>query len=185
MDRDGRGVNGRLMSGLLLAFCCGHAVFLIYSVFPRRSAADDHKNAALDLYRLVFSGRQQWNLFYTIPLQHSMDIRLEGDDGTGGKIEAGSILPGLKPYPQPEEARYYGVFYRMLFSSDNVAYRDAYFRKAAQLLQDEGGAEAGENWSLVLDVEYTRTLFHSRRDGKMWMPFTKAFPLRDALTNSP
>jgi hypothetical protein len=137
----------------------------------------------MDVYRLAFSGRQRWNLFDTIPMHHSMNVRLEGHDGTGKKSTVGSILPGFKPYPQPEHLRYYGVFYQMLTRPDKAAFRDAYLRKAAQLLQEQRDEWTGESWSLVIDAEYTRTLFHSRRDGQMWLPVTKTFPLRDP--NSP
>ena len=170
-------VRSCLLTGLLLAFCCWHAVFLVISIIPAPPARDDPGNPAVDLYRLVLGGRQQWNMFETIPVLHSMDVRLEGEDEGGRKITAGCVLPGFKPYPKPEDSRYYVLFYRLMLFDNKVAYRDAYLRNAAQLISARRGPEAVEKWSLVMDLEYTRNLVLIRRDGQLAMPATQTFKL--------
>jgi hypothetical protein len=117
--------TSRLGKGLLLAFCCWHAAFLVFSIIPAPPAQATHGNPATDLYRLAFSGREQWNMFDTIPVLHSMDLRLEGEDEKGNKTTTGCLLPGFKPYPKPEESRYYVLFFRLMFYDDVVPYREA------------------------------------------------------------
>jgi hypothetical protein len=169
------------LKGLLLVFCCCHAVFLCISIIP----GSHFGNPAMELYRLVVGGQQQWNMFSTIPVQHSMDLHFEGENEEGDKMTAGCVLPGLMPYPKPEESRYYVLFHQMMFIPKNVAYRDAYLRKAAQLLPAQPGPGAGRNWLLVVDTEYTRNLYHSRRDGHLSMPVTKTFDLNHPGENPP
>jgi hypothetical protein len=170
------------VTGLLLAFCCWHGAFLAYSIIPVSHEKDVPSHSVLDFYRLAVSGSQQWNMFETIPTLHSMDARLVGEDETGNQITRGCILPGFEPYPKPEQARYYQAFFRLL--SDD-SYRDAYLRNAAQLLSAHQGAQDGKNWSLVADAEYTRHLFHVKRDGHLALPASKAFPLPVSSENSP
>ncbi len=170
-------VKSRLLKGLFLAFCCWHAVFLVISIIPGPRGWDESRNPALNLYELVLGGQQQWNLFFTIPVQHSFDARLEGEDEAGGRITAGCVLPGFKPYPKPHNSRYYVLFNQLIFSSNLTGYRDAYLRKAGQLLPAQRESGAGEHWALVLDAQYTRNLFYSRRGGQMSLPFRKVFDL--------
>lgn len=167
--------KSRFFATLLLIFCCGHAMFLIFSIMPRSRGQDDPGSPAMDLYRLVTGGRQVWNMFETIPILHSLDARLEAGDATGRRITAGCVLPGFMPYPKPETSRYYILFHRMLATSSGAAVREAYLRKIAQLSSAQRGSGIGGPWSLVMDVEYTRNLFHIRRDGQISMPVTKVF----------
>lgn len=174
-----------IWKGLGLAFCCCHAAFLCYSLVPAAPTQVAKGHPALDFYRVAVSGRQQWNLLDTIPAHHSLDVRFEGFDKNGTKYTAGSVLPGLKPYPKPEDIRYYGLFYQLIFASDKAAYRDAYLQKAAQALTAEGSSQVGVDWSLLGDAEYTRTLVHSRRDGRMWLPMPTRIPLGHAPGTPP
>ena len=174
---DGTPVRGRIASALLLIFCCWHAVFLILSIKPPPPARDDPGIPAVDLYRLALGGRQLWFMFETIPVLHSMDVRLEGEDAMGRKVTAGCVLPGFKPYPRPEDSRYYVLLFRLMFFENKTAFRDAYLRKVAQLLVAARGPDAGRNWSLVADTAFTRILSESRRDGQVSAPVTNAFPL--------
>jgi len=168
---------GRLLKGSCLAFCCWHVVFLIMSIIPATPGKHDHGNRMVDFYRLVLGGRQEWTLFETIPLQHSLDVWLEHEDASGAEVTAGSVLPGFKPYPVPEKSRYYVLFYQLLTFIDDVPYRDAYLQKTARLLEARRGPEADGKWSLVMSAGYTRTLFHSRRDGQISMLIPKTFDL--------
>ena len=178
-------MKSRFWTGFLLAFCCAHAVFLLTSIMPAPPARDDPGNPAAELYRLVLAGRQQWSMFETIPVLHSMDVRLAGEDDRGEKLTAGCVLPGFRQYPRPEDSRYYVLFYRMMFFDNKVAYRDAYLRNVARELQAQRGPGAGEKWSLVANTAHTRNLFHIRRDGQIPMPLTQAFALPDPGRSSP
>lgn len=182
---DGGSMKSRLLAGLLLVFCCWHAVFLVISVIPMPPARHGSGNPALNLYRTALAGRQDWDFFPTIPALHSMELRLEGVDESGGKLTTGCILPGFEPYPDPENLRYYVLFHLLLLSPDHVAFRDAYCRKANQLLSTHGGLGAGRNWSLVMDAQYTRNLFHSRRDGQLSAPVRKTVDLSNPGGNPP
>ncbi len=176
----------RLLAGALLAFCCWHAGFLLVSIIPGPPAQEAPGSPALDLYRLALCGHQRWNMFETIPVLHSMDVRLEGEDAAGHKITAGPVLPGFTPYPAPEDSRFYVLLYRLMFFDNKVPFRDAYLEKVAQLLRaTRGVAAAGEKWSLVADTAFTRNLFHIRRDGQLSMPVTKVFPLAIPGDGSP
>jgi hypothetical protein len=177
----GAPIRSRLVTGLLLVFCCWHGAFLAYSIIPVPNGNDVPSHSILDFYRLAVSGSQQWNMFDTIPTLHSMDARLVGEDETGNQITRGCILPGFEPYPKPEQARYYVALFRLL---SQESYRDAYLRNAAQLLSTQQ-AQDGKNWSLVVNAEYTRHLFHIQRDGHLAQPASKAFPLPVDSENSP
>ena len=165
------------LKGLLLAFCCWHAVVLILSINPPPPAREDPGNPAMDFYRLALSGRQQWNMFETIPVLHSMGARLEGKDERGGIITAGCVLPGFKPYPRPEDSRYYVLIYRMMFFDNKVPYRDAYLKKLANEVSARQSTGERRTWSLVLDGAYTRNLVHILRDGQLAMPVSQTYAL--------
>ncbi len=165
------------LKAALLAFCCWHAVVLIISIIPPPPARDDPGNPAMDLYRLSLSGRQQWNMFETIPVLHSMAVHLEGKDANGDILTSGCVLPGFKPYPQPEDSRYYVLIYRMMFFSNKVPYRDAYVKKVAQVLSAQQDAAAHRTWSVVVEGAYTRTLSLILQDGQVSMPVSHAIDL--------
>jgi hypothetical protein len=175
----------RLLKGLLLAFCCWHAGFLVVSIIPKPLAQRDHGNPALDLYCLVLSGREEWSVFETIPLQHSMDVWLEREDETGAGATVGCVLPGFKPYPIPEKSRYYMLLYKLMFFLDDAPYRDAYLRKLARLLAARRGPGVDGKWSLVTAAGYTRNLYHIRRDGQISMLVPRTFDLATPGGGSP
>lgn len=176
-EASGAPVSSRWLAGLLLTFCCWHAAFLLGSIIPAPPTREIPGNLALALYRLLVVGRQEWNVFNSIPVVHSMDAWLEHEDEKGDPITAGCVLPGLKTYPIPEETRLYQIFWRMTFVSDGIPFKEAYLKKAAQLLSAARGSAAREKWTLVLEVEYTRTLVLSRHDGQLSLPITKTFDL--------
>lgn len=180
-------VKNRVGAALLVGFCCWHSIFLIAAVVPRTVGRDERGNPATDLYRTLVSGPQQWNVFETIPLLHSFDARIQVDDGRGHRETLGSVMPGFAPYPRPENARYYNVFYRMLLDPDRSAFLEAYLRKAGtQMRSPQGGAFTG-HWALVVDVEWTRILGESRRGGALYVPATRAFDTahRGGITPQP
>ena len=168
-------VKGRMWSVLLVGFCCWHAVFLIASIVPRMSSGDERGNPALNFYRLFVSGDQRWNMFETIPQHHSLDARIEVDDGHGGRANLGSVMPGFTPYPNPENARYYNLFYRILLGSEKSPLFLAYLRRTDDLLRAQHGNTITGRWALVVDVEWTRALADSRRDGMLYVPATRFF----------
>ena len=166
---------GRVYSALLLVFCCGHAVFLIASIVPRNPPPAERGNPAVALYRMLTGGQQQWNVFETIPFLHSLDARIEVDDGVGGRAVVGSVLPGFTPYPRPERSRYYILFHRMLHNTDRPLFFEAYLRTTEALLRAQRGSVIDGHWTLVVDVEWTRTLLYSRRDGVLSVPASRSF----------
>ena len=169
--------GNRWLKGFLLAFCCWHALFLVCSIIPVPPTRENPGNPAVALYRLALGGRQEWNVFNSIPTVHSMDAWLEHEDEKGEKNIVGCVLPGFKTYPVPEETRCYQIFWRLAFFSDGLAFQEAYLKKAAQLLSSQRDPGARGKWSLVMDVEYTRTLALISRDGKLSLPITKTFDL--------
>lgn len=177
--------RSRWARGLLLAFCCWHAGFLLYSMIPAPAAQDAPGHPVLDFYRLALGGHQRWNMFETIPVLHSLDVRLVGENGTREGATAGPVLPGFAPYPHPESARYYNAFYRLLLANETIAYRDAYLRKVAQLFPAHPSSAAGEQWMVVADQDYTRNIFHSRRGGPVSVMVTKTFDLSEYAGEAP
>ena len=175
----------RAASVLLLGFCCWHAVFLITSILPQHQSREEAGNAARNLYQIFVSGRQQWNVFETIPLHHSLEARIVVDDGPGGRATVGSILPGLTPYPQPENARYYNLFSTMLLNSPKPSYFESYLRRTEETLRARHGGATAVPWVLVVDVEWTRTLIHSRRGGGLYVPATRSFDVANPGGISP
>lgn len=167
----------RVGRALLLAFCCAHAAYLIYSVVPAPPAQDNPGHPVLDFYRLALGGRQIWNMFDTIPVLHSLEVRVVGDNGTREGLIVGPVLPGFAPYPKPENVRYYNGFYRLLLANEKYAYREAYLRKMAGLIAREPSLAPVRDWAVVVNQEYTRTLFHIRRDRHVGMPVEKSFEL--------
>lgn len=175
----------RWLKGLFLAFCCWHALFLVCSIIPVPPTRENPGNPAVALYRLVLGGRQEWNVFNSIPVVHSMDAWIEHEDEKGEKEIVGCVLPGLKPYPVPEETRCYQIFWRLAFFSDGLAFQEAYLKKAAQLLSSLRSPGARGKCSLVMDVEYTRTLSLISRDGQLSLPITKTFALPTLSGSAP
>lgn len=165
----------KLGSALLLAFCCWHAVVLIVSIAPRKKNPDEKPQTALALYKQFVSGQQQWNLFETIPNHHSLDPRIVVEDGQGGRTTVGCVLPDLAPYPRPEKARYYNLFFRLLSNAEHNPFFAAYLRRVEAALPARHGGALPGRWELVVDVEWTRTLAHSRRDGGLYVPATRSF----------
>ncbi len=168
-------VKGRVRAVLLLLFCCGHAVFLIASIVTRNPPPTERGNPVLAFYRLFTGGQQQWNMFETIPLLHSLDARIVVDDGPGEVVVVGSVLPGFTPYPRPEQSRYYVLFHRMMIQAERPSFFEAYLRRTDVLLRSQRGSAITGHWALVVDVEWTRTLIHSRRDGGLYVPASRSF----------
>ena len=168
-------LQSRVGTALLLAFCCWHAVFLIASIAPKKKVPEEKGNMALRLYQLFVGGTQHWNLFQTIPDHHSLDPRIVVDDGQGGRTTFGCVLPGFTAYPRPGKSRYYNLFVHLLPNAQRPSFFEAYLRRAeAGVKARHGGAIPGR-WELVVDVEWTRTLVHSRRDGRLYVPATRSF----------
>lgn len=170
-------LRNRWAAGLLLAFCCWHAGFLLYSIRPGPAARDDPGHPAMDLYRMVLGGRQIWNMFDTIPILRSLDVRLVGENGTREGATAGPVLPGFTPYPHPESARYYNAFYRLLLANETMPFREPYLRKVRRIFPANPQAAAGTDWAVVVEQGYTRNIFHSRRGGPLSVLTTKTFEL--------
>lgn len=166
----------RFSAGVVLAFSCWHAAFLAGSIVPRHEGQETAGTPAMDVYRAFTGSRQIWNMFDTIPLLHSLDVRLEGPGPAGKTMSTGPVLPGFAPYPQPEESRYYALFHRLLFTKDGDAFRAPYLRKAAQLSQPDRTITTDDHgWVLIMDAAITRNLFHSRRDGQIALPVEKKY----------
>lgn len=185
LNAAGSPIKNRLVTGLLLAFCCWHGGFLVYSIFPApppTPGKEVSRHLGLDFYQLTVSGWQEWTLFDTIPTFHSMDIRLVGEDGMGNEITLGCVLPEFKPYPKPELSRYYTGFYRLLSFKP---YREAYLQNLAKFLPAQQGFKDGKNWSLVVDVNWTRNLHLIRKDGHVTLSGADAFPLPSPGAASP
>ncbi len=170
---------------LLLALCCWHAAFLVFSIIPQRAGQDDPGAPAMDAYRLATGSRQVWNMFETIPMFHSLDVHLEGSGPDGRQTTAGCVLPGFAAYPQPEQSRFYVLFHRLLLTDHGAVFREAYLKKVAGQMQSRADIPGGKVWSLVMDAEFIRTLTHSRRDGQLSLPFVKKFGPAGSETASP
>lgn len=170
---------------LLLVFCCWHAVFLIASLLPRDKEARERGNPAMDFYRLFVAGDQHWNMFSTIPQHHSLEPRIEVYDGKGGRTTLGSVMPGFAPYPDPEDARYYNVFFRILLDSEKSRLFHAYLRKIDALLAARHGNAIAGHWAMVVDVEWMRVLSEIRRNGVIHVPGTRSFDIANPGGISP
>jgi hypothetical protein len=184
--RDTFAVKNRVGAALLVGFCCWHAAFLIVSILPR-AGPEERGNAAMNLYRILVSGQQQWNVFETIPLLHSFDARIEMSEGEGRTLSLGSVMPGFAAYPRPENARYYNVFYRMLLGSAESPFFEAYLRRMDEQIRSRHGGSFTGHWALVVDVEWTRILGESRRGGALYLPAKRAFDIahRGGITPLP
>ncbi len=172
-------------AALLLAFCCWHAVFLIASIAPRKKLPEEKGNAALNLYKLFVSGPQKWNLFETIPDHHDLDPRIVVTDGQGGRTTLGCVLPGFTAYPRPEKARYYNLFFFLLLNVQRPSFFEAYLRQAEDGVRARHGGAIPGHWELVVDVEWTRALVLSRRDGGLYVPGTRSFDVANPGGISP
>ncbi len=168
-------LKGRVPAVLLLVFCCWHAVFLVISIVPQRPGQEDRGTLPMNLYGQLAAGNQGWKMFETIPLLHSLDARIEIEDGAGGRKTVGSVLPGFAPYPKPELSRHYILLHRLLLSSSSPSQLEAYLRRVDDHLSALRGPAVRGHWSLVIDAEYTRTLIYSRRDGELYVFATRSF----------
>ena len=177
--------KGRVGAALLLAFCCWHAVFLLASLVPKNVARPEQRNARSNLYRLFIGGPQQWNMFETIPHHHYLDPKVVVDDGRGGRTTFGCMLPGLSAYPRPEKARYYNLWFHLLTSAQRPSFFEAYLRRVEDEVKARHGGAIPGRWELVVDVEWTRTLLHSRRDGGLYVPATRTFDVANPGGISP
>jgi hypothetical protein len=91
-------------------------------------------------------------------------------------------LPDFAPYPKPERARYFAGLYRLVSVEP---YRDAYLQRLGQQLPARVGLDDRRHWSFVVDAEYTRNLYHVRRDGHMSVLTSKAFDLPSPRGDAP
>ncbi len=173
VQHDGLPVKGRVWAVLLLGFCCWHAGFLITAIVPR--PAGGNGNLVLNFYRLFVSGQQRWNMFDTIPQHHTLTARIEVDHGRSGRAKMGSVMPGFTGYPNPENSRYYNLYYSILLGSEKSPHFVAYLRKMDNLLRAQHGNPIAGHWALVVDVEVTRLLSLSMRDGVLYVPASRFF----------
>ena len=178
-------VQGRVGAALLLAFCCWHALYLIASIVPKNVARPAEGKTKSHLYKLFVSGPQQWNMFETIPHHHFLDPKIVLADGQGGRTTIGSVLPGFTAYPRPEKARYYNLWYHLLTNAQRPSFFEAYLRGVEDGLKARHGEAIPGRWEAVVDVEWTRTLFHSRRDGGLYVPSTRSFDVANPGGISP
>lgn len=146
----------------ILAFGTIHALFLIVAITP--SAVRDRYffGKAIRFYEGCTTSLQEWSMFYTIPVLHSLDIKFTVRAPSQPVRFEGIVLPGLKPYPKPENYHFYGWVAEIVLAKGNAEQREAYMRRAAKELLYKKHYPPESIISLDLEAYYTRSMLGVR-----------------------
>jgi hypothetical protein len=147
----------------ILVFGTIHALFLIVAITPPAVRDRYLFGAAIRFYEACTTSLQQWSMFYTIPDIHRLDIRFSIRTPKQSVRFEGIVLPGLKPYPKPENYRFYGWVAEVILSKSNGEQREAYMRRVALELLHKKHYPPESTISLDLDAYYTRSLLGVRK----------------------
>lgn len=98
-------------------------------------------------------------MFYTIPVIHSLDIKFTVRAPSQPVRFEGIVLPGLKPYPKPENyhLNWHG-WLEYCSGPGNAEQREAYMRRAAKELLYKKHYPPESKISLDLETYYTRSM---------------------------
>ena len=83
-----------------------YLIFLVASILPRKLALNIGIGSFTQAYESVTTCLQDWSMFYTIPTIHYLDVRLMVVAPGSPARPVGMRIPGLRPFPLPEQARY-------------------------------------------------------------------------------
>ncbi len=162
-----RAGGGHWRGRLIIVLATLHAVKLVTCILPEAWRPDLIPLGLGNAYEKLTGTKQSWNMFETIPSHHRFSARLViiGSDGTERTL--GPVLPGFQEWPQPERVRIKSLYDRLFPSNMAPALRDAWLRETDAQLRASRVLRPGENWCLEVLEDYTRHLFHIRRDGNL------------------
>lgn len=167
--------GNRWRSRLVIALATVHAVKLISSILPEAWRPDLLPFGLSNAYEKLTGSKQCWNMFETIPSHHRFSARLVliGTDGVERTL--GPLLPGFQAWPNPEIVRIESMYDRLFPSGIAPALREAWLREADAQLRASNQLKPGESWCLEILEDYTRHLFHIRRDGNLFQRKTTRY----------
>ncbi len=159
----------RLKIWLVLTFSGLCLANMVLGIFPAESGPGKYIEGKLGGIRWTTGAMQRWGMFHTIPTLHRVRFRIVAKDSGGEGREYGVGLPGLRRVEAREEIRYHYTFLR-IFDSD-PEYLAPYVAAVAEELRasDRGLVE----FSIEIEFEFTRHLYHIRKDGEMTMVVPK------------
>lgn len=157
-----RSPSRRIIEAVTLIFGTTHLLFLLICILPEPWRQVGISPTVTRFYQNITGSKQYWIVFDTIPTFHSLDVRLIVKDERGRLHEEGILLPGLRRYPKPEDARLYKCMTLMAYSPLMPPQREAYIKKVAAELLRSGRYGPNSEVSLEVTSERTRSLLGVR-----------------------
>lgn len=161
-----------------------HALKLLAGILPEESRPDPLPAGVAKTYERLTGCRQRWEMFRTTPTHFDYRVGIVITDAEGRERTVGPLLPGFQPWPVPENARFYNLFQSMLNGTLDGTKRDAYvglriayLRRVDDALKAQRLIAESENWSLELDEDYIRHVWHIRQDGVISLRSSTRFSL--------
>ncbi len=162
----------RTREAMILIFGTTHLLFLLICILPEPWRQVSILPKVCRIYQIITGSKQDWIVFDTIPTFHRLNVRLIVKDEKGRLHEEGILLPGLRRYPEPEQARIYKWVILMSFSSLMPPQRAAYIKKVAAELLRSGRYGPKSEVSLEVTAERTRSLLGVRKLREIAVPST-------------
>lgn len=167
--------GGRWRSRLIIALATIHAIKLITCILPESWRPDLLPIGISHAYEKLTGSKQCWNMFETIPSHHRFDARLIIIGSDGEERLLGPLLPGFLAWPQPEVVRIEAMYDRLFPSGMVPGLREAWLHEADAQLRAKHMLKPGDRWCLEIVEDYTRHLFHIRRDGNLFQRKTTRY----------
>ena len=153
----------KFQNNCVMLFGTLHLIFLVASILPRKWALSIGIGSFTQAYESVTTCLQDWSMFYTIPTIHYLDVRIMVAAPGSPARPVGMRIPGLRPFPLPEQARYSNWVSLVLLRNTRSDQREPYMKRvAAELLKTGIYPPESKVW-LDCDVWYTRSLLGVRK----------------------
>jgi hypothetical protein len=153
---------------IIVAFATCHAAKLLVGIIPESRRPDPIPFGLAHAYEVLTGSQQNWNMFQSIPSHHAYTARIVITGADGKERHLGPLLPGFQAYPTPENARIYLLFdftLTQFWAAKDL--RTAYLQRIDRALREEQRISTGETWCFEAQADFTRHLFHIRRDGRL------------------
>lgn len=143
---------------IILILASVHLLFLAGSILPVKWRDAPLVSGVFRVYQSITRCHQNWTMFESIPTMHHLEARLVVREEGQKSREEGMLLPGLRRYPRPENARLYSWVDSVAFAPSMAVFRESYMKKAATELLRTGRYRPKAQLSFEVIPAYTRSL---------------------------
>lgn len=161
--------------GLVASFAVLHAAYLVTQILPYDLRPRSPWRGLVPAYETITGCEQEWVMFETIPSYHAFDAVIQVKDQKGEIRELGPVLPGMRRYRDIDGPRLHNLMDRLKWEGKFLPFQVNYLKKMDGLLKERHLLNEGDIWTLRFDLDYTRHLFHIRKDGQLSLRTVKEF----------